>query len=641
MWGFAMSDFSWLHFSDLHFSPREGFNTKRARDALLRCIKVNKLFPTYIFITGDIANKANYIGASEYLNDLFTETKVVRERVFWAVGNHDISREGKVRASIIKGIRNATDSSAEFESSMADDETRNLLTVSGMSAYIEQYEKLLGYKLLNNELPHRLIHLPELNLIVLNTCLTSCDNADEQKLYIVEAGLDNVFDGIDIAKPTIAIGHHGRSFLARKDQDELGMLFEDNGVDFYLCGHEHRLGRDIFPATERVIPELICGGGVFDSHSQFVFMHGRYNDSNYSVTVTPYSYSESTAKWDVARNLHRRFGENERFIIHRRELNQPTKSTAQTDNTKDKDTETASMRVDSSRAINDKGSENVTLVKDNLQEIIEVKKTERDNKSNQNLWTEHPEAATTYNNTANKYYEQGKYGDALEWYNKALAINEKVLGTEHPDTASTYNNIAYVYDNQGKYYDALVWHEKALLIREKVLGTEHLDTATTYNNIANVYADQGKYDDALELYKKALTIREKELGTEHPDTAKAYWGIAYIYNNQLRYNDALEWYMKALFIFEKVLGTEHPNTAAIYNNIAWAYNNQGKYDDALTLYQKALGIYEKVLGETHPFIIKVYNNISDVYHEMGKPTEAQKWAAKAKQAEAARAKETA
>jgi len=46
----------------------------------------------------------------------------------------------------------------------------------------------------------------------------------------------------------------------------------------------------------------------------------------------------------------------------------------------------------------------------------------------------------------------------------------------------TYNNIATVYDDQGDYTKALEWYHKALTIQEKVLGKEHLDTATTYTN---------------------------------------------------------------------------------------------------------------------------------------------------------------
>ncbi|MDR0491604.1 MAG: tetratricopeptide repeat protein, partial [Oscillospiraceae bacterium] len=46
--------------------------------------------------------------------------------------------------------------------------------------------------------------------------------------------------------------------------------------------------------------------------------------------------------------------------------------------------------------------------------------------------------------------KKGEYAEALEWYNKALAIKEKMLGEEHPDTIRTRNNIANVNKAMGK-----------------------------------------------------------------------------------------------------------------------------------------------------------------------------------------------
>jgi tetratricopeptide (TPR) repeat protein len=61
-----------------------------------------------------------------------------------------------------------------------------------------------------------------------------------------------------------------------------------------------------------------------------------------------------------------------------------------------------------------------------------------------------------------------------------------------------------VYDNKGDYDIALEYYEKALVIREKILGKKHPDTANIYNNIAEVYRSQGNYNSALELYQKSL-----------------------------------------------------------------------------------------------------------------------------------------
>jgi hypothetical protein len=53
---------------------------------------------------------------------------------------------------------------------------------------------------------------------------------------------------------------------------------------------------------------------------------------------------------------------------------------------------------------------------------------------------------------------------------------------------------------------ALEWYYKALAIREKVLGAEHPRTATTYNNIAGVYFDEGKFSEARDLFCRAFIV---------------------------------------------------------------------------------------------------------------------------------------
>ena len=43
--------------------------------------------------------------------------------------------------------------------------------------------------------------------------------------------------------------------------------------------------------------------------------------------------------------------------------------------------------------------------------------------------------------------------DAEPFYKRALAIREKALGPDHPDVATSLNNLAVLYNNQGRYAD--------------------------------------------------------------------------------------------------------------------------------------------------------------------------------------------
>ena len=233
------------------------------------------------------------------------------------------------------------------------------------------------------------------------------------------------------------------------------------------------------------------------------------------------------------------------------------------------------------------------------------------------LGKDHPDTAVSYNNIGSAYSNMGNYPKALEFHTKALNINEKFLGKDHPDTAVSYNNIGNDYSSMSNYPKALEFHTKALNIQEKILGKDHPDTAASYNNIGDIYNKIGNYPKALEFHTKALNIREKSLGKDHPDTAESYNNIGDVYNKIGNYHKALEFHTKALNIREKSLGKDHPDTAASYNNIGSAYYHVGDYHKALEFFIKSLNAKERTLGKEHPSTALSYNNIGHVYSDIG------------------------
>jgi tetratricopeptide (TPR) repeat protein len=94
--------------------------------------------------------------------------------------------------------------------------------------------------------------------------------------------------------------------------------------------------------------------------------------------------------------------------------------------------------------------------------------------------------------------KQGKLEEAIEAYNKALAIK--------PDFAEAYNNMGNALQDQDNLDDAIEAYNKALAIKP--------DYAEAYNNMGNALQDQGKLEDAIEAFKKALDIK--------PDFAEAH-----------------------------------------------------------------------------------------------------------------------
>lgn len=69
-------------------------------------------------------------------------------------------------------------------------------------------------------------------------------------------------------------------------------------------------------------------------------------------------------------------------------------------------------------------------------------------------------------------------------------IRKKILDEDNPDTASSLNNLAAIYYEQGLYKTALPLYQHALEITKKVWGEEHPDTAHSLHALAAVYYTQ-------------------------------------------------------------------------------------------------------------------------------------------------------
>jgi len=320
-----VNDFNWLHFSDLHFSIDDSFNTLLARKALLNCLEQENFKCKYIFITGDVAHKNNYVSVKPFIDDVLC--RISYEDIFWAAGNHDIERDLTCRDTIIEDIRNAMVSpdanlnpSKIFVSAMKDNNSRDILTRIGMESYTKQYNIIFGRHLSDAEISdaHIAYSLEHCNLVVLNTCLTSCDKNDDHKLMITEPRLFSVFNKLSVkSKPLIVIGHHGKEFFHHTEHSKLAAFFEDTGVDVYLCGHSHRSSYARFDDAGRDIPQITCGGEV-GSDVVFSFMFGEYTVDNQTIRITPYSYSARGAKqFQKDYSLHRRLGDKNNFILNR------------------------------------------------------------------------------------------------------------------------------------------------------------------------------------------------------------------------------------------------------------------------------------------------------------------------------------
>jgi len=158
----------------------------------------------------------------------------------------------------------------------------------------------------------------------------------------------------------------------------------------------------------------------------------------------------------------------------------------------------------------------------------------------------------------NAQFDSEKYGQAIESYKKAIAIN--------PDYADAHYNLGIAYRKQGEYDLAIASYQKAIAINP--------DDAKAHYNLGYAYRKQGKYDLEIKSYKKAIAI--------DPDLAKAHYNLGNAYGEQGEYDLAIASYQKAIAI--------DPNLAEAHYSLGIAYRKQGEYEKAIDAFKTAIGI---------------------------------------------------
>jgi serine/threonine-protein kinase len=249
--------------------------------------------------------------------------------------------------------------------------------------------------------------------------------------------------------------------------------------------------------------------------------------------------------------------------------------------------------------------------------------------------------------------ETGKPAEAMQEYQKALAIRQKLADANpavtdfQSDLAASYNNLgALLNDYLSKHAEALAAFRQSLAIQQKLADANPAVTdfqshlAWSHNNIGIVLYQTGKPAEALQENQKALAIRQK-LADANPavtqfqsDVATSHGRIGAVLSETGKPAEALKEYPKALAIFQKLADANPAVTqfqsmlAASHNDIGIVLRVTGKPAEALQEYQKALAIQQK-LADANPtvtqfqtFLANHHANIGAVLSETGKSAEA-------------------
>ena len=207
-------------------------------------------------------------------------------------------------------------------------------------------------------------------------------------------------------------------------------------------------------------------------------------------------------------------------------------------------------------------------------------------------------AARGYNTIGNVYTTLKKHDLAVENFQKALAITEKIGNKPYRNTIM--GNLALSYEAQKNYTKALELQLECM--KENQAIQNYYGLAVNYTNIGVNYEGLKEYKKALEFHQKALAIDQK-LGNQDGITTDLN-EIGKIYTHLKDYAKALEYQHKSL-----EMATANGFKTRVYEAAA----SLAKTYEALNDYPTALR-YEQLYAATKDSLFneKISKQIADL-----------------------------
>lgn len=218
-------------------------------------------------------------------------------------------------------------------------------------------------------------------------------------------------------------------------------------------------------------------------------------------------------------------------------------------------------------------------------------------------------------------FNRGRYSEAETHVKLAIAVAKK--SNNERGLAMSYSLLGSALYFEKKLDEAQEIANRALSIQERLLGKEHEFLAVNLNTLAMIHRDRHEYELAEKFAKRALAIREKKFGPWHIDVAKSLNTLGSIYFGEEKFAKAESIFERCFTIDEKLLAPDDPDLLGDISNLAIVHSLNGKEAKAEPLFKRAIALHEKIYGKDSPFVLNVLSSYAAMLHKLGREADAE------------------
>ncbi|MBY6756714.1 metallophosphoesterase [Clostridium botulinum] len=300
-----MTKIRWIHLSDIHYNFNN-YETDWLRDSMINLFKKENDKYDFITITGDLLYQFKVgfeDGIIKYLSEISNVLRVPKENIFMVPGNHDFERSRK-REIFIKGLKNPIGNIKTTVSELEQEFLNDL--INGQNQFWKFHEEFLERRSDYYNV-HFVDERESFNIINVNTCLISGQKDEEGHLSINMKKLRETLKKVSHSdKPNILIAHHSLECFCTEERDGIIQMFDDYGVDLYLCGHMHKNRYEMHTQSRRTINSFVCGANMVDSYAEPTFIKGELDMETYECSIIYYKWSQNRKEWLIDYDFDRR-----------------------------------------------------------------------------------------------------------------------------------------------------------------------------------------------------------------------------------------------------------------------------------------------------------------------------------------------
>lgn len=215
------------------------------------------------------------------------------------------------------------------------------------------------------------------------------------------------------------------------------------------------------------------------------------------------------------------------------------------------------------------------------------------------------------NNLGMYCWNRGQFKEALDYFFKALKINESLPEDKKIKASICYSNIGLIYQEMKLFDKAIAYHKMAYDLRVK--DKMYKEQAVSLNNIGICYRNKKEYQKAISTFTKGISIAKQS--NNQIEYSKLLENLASVYIDLEQYNKALRYHLFSEKIRKNI---PHNDKEVLLLNIyiAISYNKLKDYKKSLEYCNKSFATI-KANTSLNSYAVDLYKTAASSYYAMG------------------------